>query len=242
MDYVELFRPVFAYALHLARANPNRNRRLSDPEAIKNDLASLIAIARSDNPEKPAGSARLAPVLMTMGTAAARSRTEQRAEEEDVNFNQAWYAVASWLGEILADIPGGRRVADELLPPLDPDGCEFYRRLGSLLTPGPDDRVHPEIVDIVKVYSLCLELDYAGYYSRPGCEHLRQAYRRRCRQVVEAGLRPPEAETEPSRRFFSRLGPFAGKAALWILPVAGTIVLYGIYRSVLNHLYNSVVG
>lgn len=211
MDYVEFFRPVFSYALHLVQTNPNRNRWLMEPDAVRNDLAGLLAAARANG-----------------------------AGCDAVNFEQAWYAVCSWLGEMLVDVPNGRRITEELLPPLDPDGTEFYRRLNCLLTPGGDGIVRPEIVDIIKVYGMCLELDYRGYYARPGFEHQRQAYRRRCRQTVEAMPGPQDLPlTRRMRRPFAKI---AAKAAMWLLPVAATLVLYGIYRMLLSDLYVSVVG
>lgn len=215
MDYIESFRPVFVYTLHLSQANPNRNRRLADPVAINNDLAALIAPIQPD-----------------------------AAQAGDVNYRQAWFAVASWLEERLREIPGGRGVAEELLPAADPNGSEFYRRLNYLLTPVADERLRPEIVDIIKVYNLCLELDYRGYYARPGYEHLRQGYRRRCRQAIEAVVpNPPETAARPARFFSARFLPaLSGKAALWLVPPAATVLLYGLYRTVLRSLFDSVIG
>lgn len=208
---METFRPLFVYALHLTQANPNQNRWLADEQAVKNDLSSLLATARSANPE------RHNPYLETV-----------------------WYAVNSWLHEMLDVLPNGFLVAQALLPATDPGGAEFYRRLGNLLTPDDNGVIPPEAVEAIRIYSFCLEHEYRGYYARPGCEHQRQAYRRRCRQTLEAVLSPsdlpPDPEPKPTARSQFR------KVALWAAPVAGTILLYGIYRVALKDLYFSVVG
>lgn len=207
MDSINRFRQIIAYALHLAQTNPNLNRWAADPNAVRNDLASLIDDVKPD---------------------------------DDLDADSAWYAVASWLGEILATIPGGRLAGEELLPALDPDGSEFYRKLNGLLARDGDGAMDPETLDVIRVYSLCLDLDYQGYYSQPGLEHQRQAYRRRCRQVLEAATAPEQSETEATRNpLWRRL---SGRAALWLLPVGGTILLYGIYRTLLKELYIAVVG
>lgn len=146
----------------------------------------------------------------------------------------------SWLDEVLGGIPHWDCIAKELLPETDQKGTEFYRRLGELLTPNDDGVISAGALEAVRVYSFCLEHEYRGYYRRPGYEHQRQAYRRRCRQALEAVLSPDDLAPapEPGKKTRRQLT----KVAVWVLPVVVTILLYGMYRTLLKDLYHSVVG
>lgn len=211
MDYIETFRPVFVYALHLVHANPNQNRWLTDENAVKNDLASLLAATRASD-------------TLT----------------HDQNLETARYALHAWLREILQNIPNGNAIAQDLLPETDPVGSEFYHRLGKLLTPNSDGIIEQHNLDAIRIYNFCLEHEYRGYYARPGCEHQRQAYRRRCRQALEIALSPADLAPDPPPP--PRTIKKFARAAMWILPIAATLLLYGLYRTVLKDLYLNVVG
>lgn len=161
---------------------------------------------------------------------------EQRREPIDPNFDQAWFAVRAWLGGTLRSLDL-EATARELAAAPDDAGSDFFRRLG-LLLPRPGSSPHPDIRDILRVYALCMDLGYRGDYGDESREEQWNEYRRRCHDAVETGKGEVAEETEPNRNWTA----LAGKAAVWLVPILAPILLYGVFKFLLNNLYGHIMG
>lgn len=207
MDYVNAFRPIFAYAAHMAASPGSPDRPAIDAHTARSDLSLLLG-------------------------AAMRCREEPL----DPNFDQAWFALTTWLDRTLKRLPGGDEIAAQVIEPAEGREADFFHRLGLLLTPLP--KGHPkEILAIIRVYAICLDLECGLPDNADGAARARE-YRRRCRQALSAAPRGPTAN-EPSQK---RCGNALAAAAAWLAPVVVPLFLYGLYKYLLGNLYAGVVG
>lgn len=145
-------------------------------------------------------------------------------------FDDAWFAVRCWLCEKLAPLHNGTELCGRLVDIPENGGSEFFLRLNRHLE--HDSR------SLVMLYATCLELGFRGYYARPGRETELEGYRAACRALLLRARNAPPADTPLRAKSENR----CLTAALWLFPVAATILLYWLYRSALSDLYTSVVG
>lgn len=162
---------------------------------------------------------------------AARRRLEARG------FDLAWYAVAAWTRERLAAVPGGARLAVDVLPAEGNADDDFFKRLDFLLAPADRRRPDPWREGVLQVYSLCLELGFRGRSPSEAEARLR-AYRKSCREALLAAAPPRRTRSGVP----SALRRHAAAAAAWLAPIALTVALYAVYRLFLADLYSGVMG
>ncbi len=207
MDYVALLQPLFAYAAHVAAAAEQPGWLQGHAPAVKRDLSLLLG-----------------------------SAMRSRQEPLDPNFDQAWFAFTRWLRFTLEQLPDDGEIAREFVPGAEGGDGEFHRRLSLLLTPLPGG--YPgDILEIIRVYALCLDLGYRETPSGPGARPNADSLRQRCRELLES------SPALPARRPAPRASPrFAAALAVRLLPPLLPIVLYGLYRYLLSALYANVVG
>lgn len=208
MDYASLFRPIFAYTAHVAAAAKQPGWLESHALTVKRDLSLLLG-----------------------------SAMQSKTEPLDPNFDQAWFALTAWLHVTLNQLPDGDELANQLVPADQNKNEEFFRRLSLLLTPLPGGYPR-DIKEILKVYSLCLDLGYRNEspIQPPGTDT--DTMRQRCRDALASPQLAPSASRAASNPFVR----IAVSAAVWLLPVAIPLTLYGVYRYFLGTLYSSVVG
>lgn len=130
MDYVGAFRPIFAYAAHMAASAGSPDRPAIDAQTARSDLSLLLGAAM-----------------------------RFREEPVDPNFDQAWFALTAWLDRTLGRLPGGEDIARQLIEPAENREADFFRRLSLLLTPLPNGYPR-EIRAIIRVYAICLDLGF----------------------------------------------------------------------------------
>ncbi len=168
MDYLTAFRPLFAYAAHLAASVDAPDAPAIDASAVKDDLSLLMGEAMRFRNEPP-----------------------------DPNFDQAWFALSAWLGGMLGRLPGCGGVAEQLLPGGEDRERDFFRRLDLLLMPLPGGHPE-EIRAILRVYRMCLDLGDGAFRRDPETIRRIGECRERCRAATAperpaAGNRTPPA-------------------------------------------------
>ena len=107
MDNDSIFRPIIAYAAHLAVAGSDPDYLETHRHGIENDLSHLVDCVM-----------------------------DYRRNPLDPNFDQSWFAVNAWLHETLERLPI-KNPASVLPELPENHETEFFRRLGLLLTPLP---------------------------------------------------------------------------------------------------------
>ncbi len=145
------------------------------------------------------------------------------------DFENAWFAVRCWLAESLAALPHGDDLCERLLDVPQNGESEFFTRLSRLIDQSGNE-------DVVRVYAVCLDLGFRGYYAKPGCEGDLAGYQSACRSYLNrADTRDDEPVAAPAAR--------SGLVhAAFLVPVCVTLLLYYVYRFLLSDLYVAVVG
>ncbi len=164
----------------------------------------------------PDACARLAE--QARGAVAARlaGQTETAPESAAKTADAAWFAVRAWRD-------GKTNTA------------AFKARLDALLLRAASGAATAETLDLLRLHTLCLELDPAApENARP--EKNRARYLRHCRNVLDAAGAP--AAENPRRRTLRRVL----RAALLLLAPAATAGLYCLYRAWLQRLLADVAG
>jgi hypothetical protein len=156
MDYVDAFRPIFAYAAHLAASTAIPDAPAVDADAAGSDLSLLLGEAM-----------------------------RFRNEPIDPNFDQAWFALSAWLDGTLRRLPGCAGVAARLVPADESRERDFFRRLDLLLMPLPSGYPR-EIRAILRVYGVCLDLGGYAFHGNPEALRRIGEYRERCLGAVGA--------------------------------------------------------
>ncbi len=165
MDYVDAFRPLFAYATHLAASAESPDAPPIDAQAAANDLALLL------------------------------NETERfRNKPIDPNFDQARFALSAWLDATLRKLPNGDEIATRLMPADESRERDFFRRLDLLLMPLPGG-YPKEIRSILKVYRTCLDLGDKAFQDNPDAIPNIDRYRERCRKATAPNSPPIKKQT-----------------------------------------------
>lgn len=213
MNYLDACKPLLSHVAHLSLVAANPHI-LPEPKNAAQDIGQLVL----------------------------RAKTALR-ESDDEARTLVWFAVNSWLAEKLAALPCGKDAAP-LLDPLPADaGTLFFHHLHALLRPDAGPRYSRRRIALVEVYAACLELGFLGCFAGRHDRSDWELYRERCRQVLtKTEADTSDAVSAEGGETVLSARTWGGTATMWLFPVAITVALYAIYRTILSQLFHSVVG
>ncbi len=222
IKYLDVFRPILSFGAHAALTAVSRDEPVSasDAAAIFAELDRLVQKAFA-----------------------------HKTVANGADFDDAWFAVAAWLDEklaplrTLAGVDSSRRLQRVYFDTLNA-GEEFFTRLENLLQ-AQAAAPTPERGGVLDVYDACLDLGFLGRHYR-GDERLwLNEYRRRISDV--------NARIGPGRSFASGVllltpgdgaeaeaGKPAGMFWIWLIPIAVTIGLYFLFRTILSSMFSTI--